>query len=88
MLAKFSGVKSERTVSKFRKRKRKFCVVLTYFVKWVGEIRKFYVAVMQRQQRNVQKNVMQSCCFADINLLRFPRFSLLSSASLLKLPML
>ena len=55
MLAKFSGVKSERTVSKFRKRKRKFCVVLTYFVKWVGEIRKFYVAVMQRQQRNVQK---------------------------------
>ena len=55
MLAKISGVKSERTVSKFRKRKRKFCVVLTYFVKRVGEIRKFYVAVMQRQLRNVQK---------------------------------
>ena len=29
---------------------------------------------------------MQSCCFADINLLLFFQFSLLSSVSLLKLP--
>ena len=48
MLAKFSGYfKSERTISKFRKRKRRFCVVFTYSIKWVREIRKFYVAVMQ-----------------------------------------
>ena len=38
-MAKFSGVKSVRTVSKFRKRKRKsVCVVLAYFVKRVREI--------------------------------------------------
>ena len=37
------------------------------------EIRKFQVLVVQRQERNVQKIVMhvQSCCFADLNLLLF-----------------
>ena len=37
------------------------------------EIRKFHVLVVQRQERNVQKIVMhvQSCCFADLNLLLF-----------------
>ena len=33
MLAKFCGVESERVVSKFRKRKRKFCVVVMESVK-------------------------------------------------------
>ena len=72
-MANFSGVKSKRTVSKFTKRKGKFCVVLTYFVKRVHEIRKFHIAAMQLWLRNVQKKVkhMQSCCFADINLLLF-----------------
>ena len=39
------------------------------------EIRHFYVVVVQRQQRNVQKSVMhvQSCCFANLNLLRYCR---------------
>ena len=37
ILAKFSGVESERTVSKFRKRKRNFCVVLTYSIKQARE---------------------------------------------------
>ena len=41
MLAKFSGVESERTVSKFRIRKRKFCVVLIYSIKRAREIRSF-----------------------------------------------
>ena len=37
------------------------------------EIRKFHVVVVQGQERNVQKIVMhvQSCCFADLNLLLF-----------------
>ena len=37
------------------------------------EIRKFHVLVVQRHERNVQKIVMhvQSCCFADLNLLLF-----------------
>ena len=37
------------------------------------EIRTFHVFVVQRQERNVQKIVMhvQSCCFADLNLLLF-----------------
>ena len=62
ILAKLSEVRSERTVSKFRKRKRKFWVVLTYFVKRV--IRKFHVAVMQQRLRDVHKSVMhvQSRC--------------------------
>ena len=39
------------------------------------EIRHFYVVVVQRRQRNVQKSVMhvQSCCFANRNLLRYCR---------------
>ena len=73
MLAKFSGVKSERTVFKLRKRKRNFCVVFAYSIKRASEIRKFHVAVVQRRLRNVQKSVMhvQSCRFANINLLLF-----------------
>ena len=37
-----------------------------------GEMRKFHVVVVQRHS-NVQKNVMlvQSCCFADLNLWLF-----------------
>ena len=52
MLAKFSGVESERTVSMLRK--RKFCVGLTYSIKQAHIIRKFYVAVVQRRLRSVQ----------------------------------
>ena len=48
-------------LQKFRKRKEKFCVVLTYFIKWVHEIRKFHITAMQQRQRNVQKKMMQSC---------------------------
>ena len=77
MLAKFSGVESERTVSK--------CVLCSPTPKRAQEIWTFHVAVVQRRQRNVQKRMMlvQSCCFANINLLLFP-FSLPSLSSLLK----
>ena len=38
------------------------------------EIRHFYVVIVQRRQRNVQKSVhVQSCCFANLNLLLFYR---------------
>ena len=72
MLANFSGIESERTVSKFRRRKR-FCAVFTYFIKRSREIRKFHVAVVQRRLRNVQKSVIvvEICCFAYLNLLLF-----------------
>jgi len=48
MLAKFSGLNP----------KGPYLVVLTYFIKWVSEIRKVYVAVVQQRLRNVQKSVM------------------------------
>ena len=52
-----------------------------------GEMRKFHIVVVQRHS-NVQKSVMlvQSCCFANLNLwLFFLPFSLSSQSSLLKL---
>ena len=47
--------------------------MFTYFIKRAREIRRFHVAVVQRRLRNVQKSVMhvQSCCFANLNLLLF-----------------
>ena len=43
------------SVQSFRKRKRKFCVVVTYSTNGAGEIRKFHVAVVQQLLRNGQK---------------------------------
>ena len=39
------------------------------------EIRHFHVVVVQRRQRNVQKSLIhvQTCCFANLNLLLFCR---------------
>ena len=74
MLAKCSGVESERTVFKCIKRKRKVlcCVHLLHKDLLTCKIRKFHVAVVQRRPRNVQKSVMhvQICCFANINVLQ------------------
>ena len=88
MLGKFAGVKSERTASKFTKRKRKLlCCVFTSSFKPVREIRRFHVAVVQRRLRNVQKSVMQvQSCFDNVNLLLFLSFLLPSPSSLLKVP--
>ena len=56
-----------------KRKKENRCLAFTFYVK--REIRKFHVVVMQRRQRNVQKSVMhvQSCCFANLNLLLFCR---------------
>ena len=63
MLAKFSGVDFLKTVSKFRKRKRKSLSSFTSSTK--REIRHFHVIVVKRRRRNVQKSAtrVQSCCF-------------------------
>ena len=51
------------------KEKESCCLVFPSSTK--REIRHFHVVVVQRRLRNVQKSVMhvQSCCFANINLL-------------------
>ena len=56
-----------------QKEKEDCCGVFTSSIK--REIRKFHAAVVQWRQRNVQKSVMhvQSCCFANLNLLLFCR---------------
>ena len=68
MLVKFSGLNPKGPYLSLEKERETFCVVFTYSVKQVHEIRKFHVAVMQRWLKNVQKSVMhvQSCCFANI----------------------
>ena len=75
ILAKLSGVESERTVPEFSNRKRNFlcCVHQFNSIKRAHEIRKFQVADLQRRPRSVPKTVMdvQSCCFANINRFRF-----------------
>ena len=75
--ANLSGVESESTISKFRKRKRKFlcCVHLPYYLTGTREIGTFHVAIVQRRLRYVQKSVMhmRSCCFAKVSLLLFCR---------------
>ena len=74
VLAKFSGLNSEGPYLSLEKTEKLF-VVFTYSVKQVHEIRKFHLPVVQRWLKNVQKSVMhvQSCCFANINLLLFCR---------------
>ena len=73
MLAKFSGLNPKGPYLSLEKEKETFCVVLTYSIKRAREIRKFHVAVVQQRLRNVQKSVMhvQSCSFANLNLLLF-----------------
>ena len=55
------------------KEKESCCLVFPSSTK--REIRHFHVVVVQRRLRNVQKSVMhvQSCCFANLNLLLFFR---------------
>ena len=55
MFAKFSGVESERTIYKFRKKKYNFCLAFTCPIKWVCKIRKFHVAAVQRWKRIMQR---------------------------------
>ena len=68
------------------KQKESCCVVFPSSTK--REIRHFHVAPATTAKKCIQKSVMhvQSCCFANINLLLFFLFSLPSPSSLLKLP--
>ena len=68
------------------KEKESPCLVVLSSTK--REISHFYGLVVQRQQRNVQESVMhvQSCCFANLNLLLFFLFWLRSMSLLPKLP--
>ena len=68
------------------KEKESPCLVVLSSTK--REISHFYGLVVQRQQRNVQESVMhvQSCCFANLNLLLFFLFWLPSLSLLPKLP--
>ena len=74
MLAKVSGLNPKGPYLSLEKTEKLF-VVFTYSVKQVHEIRKFHLPVVQRWLKNVQKSVMhvQSCCFANLNLLLFCR---------------
>ena len=55
------------------KQKESCCLVFPSSTK--REFRYFHAVLVQRRQRNVQKSVMhvQSCCFANLNLLLFCR---------------
>ena len=68
-------IESERTVSKFRKRKTKILSWFTDSMKRALEIKKFHVAVVQPLQRNEQNSMMhvQICCFVNKNLSPFYR---------------
>ena len=73
MLANFLELKSKGLYQSSGKEKESCCLVLPSSTK--REIRHFHLVVVQRRQRNVQKNVMQvqSCCFVYIKLLIFCR---------------
>ena len=77
---------SKDCIKVLRKGKESPCLVVLSSTK--REISHFYSLVVQRQQRNVQESVMhmQSCCFANLNLLLFFLFWLLSLSLLTKLP--
>ena len=66
--------------------KESCCLVFVSSTK--REIRHYHVVVVQRRLKNEQKRVMhvQSCCFANLNLLLFFPFSLPSPSPLLKHP--
>ena len=60
MLVKCSGVESERTISKFKKKKKKILVLCSRTPSTL-RIRTFHVAVTQRRLRNEKKIVKHGC---------------------------
>ena len=73
MLANVLELNSKGLYQSSRKEKESCCLVFPFSTK--REIRHVHLEVVQRRPRNVQKSVMhvQSCCFANINLLHFCR---------------
>ena len=83
----FLDLNSKKLYQSSGKENESRCRVFTSSTK--REIRHFYVVVVQRLQRNVQKSVMhvQSCCFAKLlKPIAFLTFSLTSPSSLLRPP--
>ena len=83
----FLDLNSKKLYQSSGKENESRCRVFTSSTK--RKIRHFYVVVVQRQQRNVQKSVMhvQSCCFAKLlKPIAFLTFSLTSPSSLLRPP--
>ena len=74
MLETFFGVDSKGLYQRSGKEKESCCLVFPSSTK--REIWHFHVVLVQRRQRNVQKSVMhvQSCGFANLNLLLFGCF--------------
>ena len=74
MLVNFFGVDSKGLYQRSGKEKESCCLVFPSSTK--RETWHFHVVVVQRRQRNVQKRVMhvQSCGFANLNLLLFGCF--------------
>ena len=73
MLATFFALNPKGPYVSLEQEKENLCVVLSYSIKRACEIRKFHVAVVQQQLRNVQKTMMHMprCFFANVNLLFF-----------------
>ena len=69
MLAKFSGVEFQRTVSKLKKEIENRCLVFKSSRK--REISQFHFVVVQQRQINVQKkrDARAKFCFANLKLL-------------------
>ena len=67
------GVESKGLHQSSGKEKEGCCIFVPFLDK--HEIRQVHVVVVQRGQRNVQKDVMrvESCCFANLNQLLFCR---------------
>ena len=72
-VGKISELNPKGQYLSLQKGKENFCVVFTYSIKQVNEIRRLHVAVKQQQLRNAHKSMMhmQSCCLANLNLLLF-----------------
>ena len=87
MLEKFSGLSRKGSaVFKFRKRKSGKILCCVHLLHKGGALNE---DVSCRNREATAKKCTKkptSCCFADINLLIFSPFSLLSPSSLLKLP--
>ena len=65
----FLGLNPKGPYLSLEKEKENSCAVFTNSIKQVRKIKKFQVADLQQQLRNVPKNLVyvQSCCFANVN---------------------
>ena len=83
MLAKLLGLNLKGPYLSLEKEGEKFLFSLTPYKAGSWNL-KCHVAVVQRRLRNVQKSVMhvQSCCFANVNLIEFFLLFSLPSSSL------